>query len=78
MEGQQHQHEVQDLTPACTGTLHLPVHMRDMDPHCSATEEDIQAVEMRYYRNILGISYLDHITNEQVRKTVQHHIGPQC
>ena len=39
-------------------------------------QKKVQAVERRCYRNILGISYLDHITNEQVRKTIQHHIGP--
>ncbi|KAL8616565.1 hypothetical protein ACOMHN_036597 [Nucella lapillus] len=37
----------------------------------------MQALEMRCYRNILGISsYLDRITNYQVRETIQHHIGP--
>ena len=40
-------------------------------------QKNIQAVvERRCYRKILDISYLDHITNEQIRKTIQHHIGP--
>jgi len=30
----------------------------------------IQAVEMRCYRQLLGISYLDHVTNKEVRKTI--------
>ena len=31
----------------------------------------IQAMEMRYYRNILRISYKDHVTNEEVRAKIQ-------
>ena len=33
-------------------------------------------MEMRCYRNILDISYKDHVTNENVRITIKHHIGP--
>ena len=36
----------------------------------------IQAMEMRCYRNILHISYKDHVTNEQVRAKIQQAIGP--
>ena len=36
----------------------------------------IQALEMRCYRKILGISYKDHITNEEVRTQIQQAIGP--
>ena len=36
----------------------------------------IQAMEMRYYRNILRISYKDHVTNEEVRAKIQQVIGP--
>ena len=36
----------------------------------------IQSLEFRCFRNILGISYKDLITNEQVRKTIIKHIGP--
>ena len=35
----------------------------------------IQALEMRCYRTILGISYMDHITNEEVRNTIRHKVG---
>ena len=31
---------------------------------------------MRCYRTILGISYMDHITNDQIRSTIRQHIGP--
>ncbi|XP_071488270.1 uncharacterized protein [Diadema antillarum] len=34
----------------------------------------IQAVEMRCYRRILGISYKDHVTNESVLKTIRQTI----
>ena len=35
----------------------------------------ITAVEMRCYRKILGISYTDHITNEEVKRRVTQSIG---
>ena len=36
----------------------------------------IQAMEMRCYRNILHISYKDHVTNEEVRAKIQQATGP--
>ena len=33
-------------------------------------------MEMRCYRNILRISYKDHITKEEVRSKIQQAIGP--
>ena len=39
-------------------------------------ERRIQAVEMRCYRKLLGISYKDHITNEEVRGRIWQAIGP--
>ena len=33
-------------------------------------------MEMRCYRKILRISYKDHVTNEEVRTTIQQAIGP--
>ena len=33
-------------------------------------------MEMRYYRQILRISYKDHVTNEVVRAKIQQAIGP--
>ena len=36
----------------------------------------IQAMEMTYYRQILRISYKDHVTNEEVRAKIQQAIGP--
>ena len=39
-------------------------------------QKKIQVVEMRCYRKILGISYLEHISNEQIRQTITQHIGP--
>ncbi|PIK35676.1 endonuclease-reverse transcriptase [Apostichopus japonicus] len=38
-------------------------------------QKKIQAVEMRCTRGVLGISYTDHITNEEVRSTVKQHIA---
>ncbi|KAK3895277.1 hypothetical protein Pcinc_000994 [Petrolisthes cinctipes] len=34
----------------------------------------IQALEMRCFRRILGISYRDHITNEEVRRRIRQHL----
>ena len=39
-------------------------------------QRKIQAVEMKCYRYILNISYLDRITNERVRQIIVNHIGP--
>ena len=40
-------------------------------------EKRIKATEMRCFRRLLGISYNDHITNEEVRrKKIQQPIGP--
>ena len=40
------------------------------------TERRIRAMEMRSYRRLLGISYKDHITNEEVRGRIKNAIGP--
>ena len=39
-------------------------------------ERRIQATEMKCFRKILGISYKDRITNEEVRNRVRRAIGP--
>ena len=33
-------------------------------------------MEMKCYRNMLHISYKDHVTNEEVRAKIQQAIGP--
>ena len=38
-------------------------------------ERRIQALEMRYYRRLLSISYKDHVTNEEVRNRIQNATG---
>ena len=35
----------------------------------------INAVEMRCYRRILGISYTDHISNERIRRAIRQQLG---
>ena len=37
-------------------------------------ERKILAVEMRCFRRVLGISYTEHITNEEVRATITKHV----
>ena len=39
-------------------------------------ERKIQTVEKRSFRRLLGISYKDHITNEEVRSRIRKAIGP--
>ena len=39
-------------------------------------ERKIQTTEMRCFRRLLDISYRDHVTNEEVRNTIRHTIGP--
>ena len=40
------------------------------------TERRIQAMEMRCLRKLLGITYIDHISNEEVRNKIRQAIGP--
>ena len=42
----------------------------------TADIERIQALEMRSFRKPLGISYRDHITNEEVKARIGNVIGP--
>ena len=39
-------------------------------------EKRVQALEMRCFRRLLGISYKDHITNEEVRNRMKQASGP--
>ena len=39
-------------------------------------ERKIQTVETRSLRHLLGISYKDHITNEEVQRRIRKAIGP--
>ncbi|XP_060068004.1 uncharacterized protein LOC132548199 [Ylistrum balloti] len=39
-------------------------------------EKRIQASEMRCFRRLIGISYKDHITNEEVKNRIRQAIGP--
>ena len=39
-------------------------------------ERKIQATDMRRFRRLLDISYRDYVTNEEVRNTISHAIGP--
>ena len=39
-------------------------------------ERRIQALEMRCFHKLLGISYTDHITNEEVKARIGNAIGP--
>ena len=40
------------------------------------TVRKIQTMEMRSFRRLLGISYREHITNEEVRRRIRQAIGP--
>ena len=39
-------------------------------------ERKIQATDMRCFRRLLGISYRDHVTNEEVRNRIRQAVGP--
>ena len=43
-----------------------------MDTLTAELQRKIQAVEMRCFRRLLGISYTDHVTNEVCRMISQH------
>ena len=40
------------------------------------TERRIQAMEMRCLRKLLGITYRDHISNEEVERELGKPLGP--
>ena len=42
------------------------------------TERRIRDMEMRCHRRLLGISYKDHITNEEVKRRIKNAIGPHA
>ena len=42
----------------------------------AGTERKIQTMEMRSFRRLIGISYREHITNEEVRSRIRQAIGP--
>ena len=44
-------------------------------PSQQSSKEEYQAMEMRCYRKIRGISYNDHVPNEEVRAKIQQAIG---
>lgn len=39
-------------------------------------QKRVQSMEMRCYRRLLGISYTQHVTNEEVRQKIRQAIGP--
>ena len=39
-------------------------------------ERRIKAVEMRCYRRLLGVSYKDHISNDEITRRIKNEIGP--
>ena len=45
-------------------------------PLTAELERKIQATEMRRFQRLLGISYRNHVKNEEVRNTIRHVIGP--
>ena len=59
-------------------SLVLPTFLHDCESWALTAdlERRIQAVEMRCYHKLLGISYKDHIINEEVRGTIWQAIGP--
>ena len=66
MERQEHCPKLQNLNDAFLDYFNLPVRVRNMDPYRGVREEDT------CYRRLHGISYRDHVTNEEVRNTIRH------
>ena len=44
--------------------------------HTAELERKIQPTGMRCFRRLLGVSYRDHVTNEEVRNRIRQCIGP--
>ena len=64
-------------------TLNNCTQMRSIIDKCQESlqttvlrQRRIQAMEMRFYRKILHISYKDHVTNKEVHAKIQHATGP--
>ena len=50
--------------------------MRETRTLTAELERRIQATEMRCFRRLVGIFCTDHLTNEEVRNSITHAIGP--
>ena len=65
LERRKHRHQLQYQTDAFPGHVYI-FYACEIWTITADTERRIQALEMRCFRKLLGISYRDHITNEEV------------
>ena len=64
--------QLQNQNDAFLGHFNLPVRVRNMGRYNRVRKEDTSyRIEM-----LLGISYRDHVMNEDVRNTIRNAIGP--
>ena len=82
MERQEHCTQFQNETDAILGHFNFPV-LISIFLYAYVTwtltvelEKKIQATGMRCFRRLLGISYRDHVTNEEVGNRIRQAIGP--
>ena len=75
VERQEHQNKTQNKTNARPGHNNVN-YAGETWPLTAELQRRIQSLEFRCFRKILGVSYKDRITNEQVRKTIIKQIGP--
>ena len=60
----------------CSLAMSILVYACEMWTITADIERRIQALEMRCFRKLLGISYRDHITNEEKKARIGNAIGP--
>ena len=65
--------QLQGQSDAFLGHVHIFVCMSNADAYI---ERKMQALEMRCFRKLLGMSYRDHITNEEIKARIGNDIGP--
>ena len=75
MEGQGHQTLIKDKTNAFSG-ISVFLYACETWTLTVELEKRVQALEMRCFRRFLGISYKNHITNEEVRNRIKQASGP--
>ena len=75
LERQEHFHQIQGQTDAFPGHVHILCACETWTITADI-ERRIQALEMRCFRKLLGISYRDYITTGEVKAWTENAIGP--
>ena len=74
MERQEYYLNIKNSTNALFSTVHISLCMRKLEVNSRYTKKN-PTMEMRYFRRLLNINYIDHITNEEVKRRIRLESG---